>query len=83
MSASAGNVVEGGPVIVSPKVKAREMKFRWDPELVREIEDIAARTHRTLNECGELLMRWAVERSKQELELLDEQSGNARRKKQQ
>lgn len=62
-------MVDGGTVIVSPKKPAAQVKFRWDPALRDELAALAERTGRTVNETGELLMRWAIQRAKEELEL--------------
>lgn len=69
---TAEQAVEGGAVIVTPKVEPVQVKFRWDPAIRDELEAIAKRTHRTINETGEILIRWAIERAKEELELAGE-----------
>lgn len=74
MSVSAQSVVVPGGVIVSPKKPDGQVKFRWDPDLIDGIKEIAARTNRSINEAGELLMRWAVDRAKAELEITGETS---------
>lgn len=66
-------------MIVSPKTKTEQIKFRWDPDLCERVRRIAERTKRRINETGELLMRSAVERSELELELAD--SEDRRRRK--
>lgn len=83
MSAISYGVLEGEGVIVSPKKQPEQVKFRWDPDLIQEVRDIAERTGRTINEAGEMLMRWAVERAKTELELSDSspEGSAAKRKK--
>ncbi len=61
-------VVQSDAVIVPPKTQSVQVKFRWPPDIGVEIAAIAKRTNRSMNEAGELLMRWAIERAKQELD---------------
>lgn len=67
-------------MIVSPKKPTVQVKFRWDPDLKRELESIAERTGRTANETSELLIRWAIERAKQELDMADTVTPERRKK---
>lgn len=76
------SVLEGDGVIVPPKTEPKSVRFRWPPDLVEEIEAIAARTGRSMNEAGELMMRWAVERTKAELETGPDGGLSSKRKKQ-
>lgn len=69
MNTASRDVVGGRGVIVTEKKQPEQVKFRWDPALIQEIRAIAERTNRTINDVGETLMRWAVERSKAELEM--------------
>lgn len=61
-------------MIVPPKSKSVvvQCNFRWPSDLPEEIRAIAERSGRSLNETGELLMRWAVERAKAEYEAVAE-----------
>lgn len=68
-------MLRGDAVIVSPKKPPKQVKFRWDPDLVRELERLAERTGRTMTDTAELLMKWAVERAKAELELAAKEVG--------
>lgn len=68
MSGSTNGVIEDDRVIVAPKKTPEQVKFRWPPDLIEEVREIAKRTGRTMNEAGEMMMRWAVERAKHELE---------------
>lgn len=74
-------VLGSEPVIVSPKKDPKPILFRWDPDLVAEIQAIAERTNRSVNETSELLVRWAVERAKAELEMTGESASVGKRKK--
>lgn len=77
------SVVRADGVIVSPRKRPVQVKFRWDPDLAEELRQIAERTDRSINEAGELLMRWAIERSKAELDLAAESESPLKRKKSQ
>lgn len=81
MSATAEGVVGDGPVIVSPKKEPVQVKFRWDPSLLAELKELAERTDRSMNECGEMLIRWALERAKQELDEAGEVTRDTKGKK--
>jgi hypothetical protein len=69
MGATTEGVVSTSSVIVPPKKPAEQVKFRWDPDLIQEVHALARRTNRSINETGEMLMRWAVDRAKTELEM--------------
>lgn len=60
--------------VVPKKQEPMRAVFRWAPSLVDEIDEIAKATGRSRNEAGELLMRWAVERAKHELEMAEKDS---------
>lgn len=80
MSATAVSLVRGGTVIVPPRTKPTQVKFRWPPDLQKELAAIAEKTNRSINETGELLMRWAIERAKAELDMGDAGSPVKRKK---
>lgn len=75
------DVIVSEGVIVSPKKPAEQVKFRWDPDLVVQLKELADRTHRTINETGELLIRWAIERSKEELDRAELEPGTPLKRK--
>ena len=54
--------------ILSKKSKPESLTFRWDPELFAELRALASETGRSLNETGEILMRWAVQEARRDLE---------------
>lgn len=54
--------------IVPKKAKHAKLTFRWSPDLVAEIDRIAEHTGRSQNECGEYLMRWAVQQALREID---------------
>lgn len=67
-------------MIVPPRAKATQVKFRWPPDLQAELAAIAEKTNRSINETGELLMRWAIERAKAELDMGSTESPVKRKK---
>jgi hypothetical protein len=58
----------GAEMILPPKEAPIQVPFRLPPSLVAEMDELATRTNRSRNETAELLLRWAVERAKAELE---------------
>lgn len=81
MSAQTYSVVEGGTVIVTPRKPPEQIKFRFDPDLIQGLRDLAERTNRSLNEVGEMLMMWALERATEELARAGDTQDGAKRKK--
>lgn len=67
--------------IVSKKSDPVRAVFRWDPALVEEIDRIAVATGRSRNEAAELMMRWAVDQTRRELEMAEADSPKARSRK--
>lgn len=67
-------------MIVPPKKDPVNVKFRWDETLADDIKMIAEKTGRSMNETGEMLMRWAVERAKAELEFANAQAANEKKR---
>src|SRR5580765_1185402 len=78
-------VIGTGTVILPPKVSKEDLKspmFRWHPDTVARIKRIAEMQGYSVNEAGEMLMRWAIEATEKELGLAGkleavEQDGHA------
>ena len=67
-------MVRTSSVIVPPKEPPKDsevveqVKFRWPRKDIERVKRIAEKTHRSMNEAGLLLMRWALDKSEAELE---------------
>lgn len=68
-------MVRTSSVIVPPKEPpnipesevVEQVKFRWPRKDAARIKRIAEQTHRSMNEAGLLLMRWALDKAEAEL----------------
>lgn len=49
-----------------PKEQRVQKKFLWPPDLCDEIDELAKVSDRSINETGEILMRWAAEKARVE-----------------
>jgi hypothetical protein len=58
-------------MIVPPKEPPIQVLLRLPPTLVAEMDALAERTNRSRNETAELLLGWAVERAKLELDVAE------------
>lgn len=69
-----------------PKESGRsQFKFVWPDDLIAEVKELAEVSDRSINEAGEILMRWAVQEARAEWGLSHSASeaGRTGRKKQQ
>ena len=61
IAAMTANTNKDHAPVVPSRPKTEQVKFRWPPELIQEIRDVARRSGRTINDAGELLMRFALD----------------------
>lgn len=72
-------------MIITPKgekPRPAQINFRWDPDVITRLKRIADRTGHSINEAGELLMKWALGRAEVELEISGDEAAPLKRKKQ-
>lgn len=77
-------VIETASVIIPPKAKSRvkQPKFRWSEDTVDRLEVVSNDADRSMNETGEILMRWALQEVEREKKMLAGVPEPLKRKKQ-